>query len=373
MSNSYLGLVFPNTHDESLSELTAIRSMGSVPFGGRYRLIDFALSNLVNAGIEKVGIITTSNYQSLMDHIGSGRAWDLDRKINGVHFIPPFIYGEDNGNAGRISSFAGAMSFLRRSKEDYVILCDADVVANIDLEPMIKQHIETGADFTVAYKKSTDSGVFRNIMLFSGITPNGRITEIKMCNDEVKNPNYSLDIIVVKRELLIDVISDALSLGKTSLSRDVFQAGVDKYNIYGYEVSEYAKVITGFESYVQITNDVLKNSEIRQQLFNSNRPIFTKVRDDMPAKYGLQSNVKSSMVANGCIIDGKVKNSVLFRGVKIGKGAEVENCIIMQDCVIGDNVKIKNITMDKNVTLTDNTTLNGADDYPMYIRKGATV
>lgn len=373
MSNSYLGLVFPNTHDESLSELTSIRSMGSVPFGGRYRLIDFALSNLVNVGIEKVGIVTTQNYQSLMDHIGSGRAYDLDRKINGVHFITPFIHGQDGGSAGRIASFISAMPFLKRSKEEYVVMCDADVIANIDLEPMIKQHIETEADFTIAYKKSVETDVYKNIMLFNKMDSSGRITEIKMTNDPVQNCNYSLDIIVVKRELLVEIMSEAISLGKISLSRDVFQSGIDKYKILGYEVEEYAKVITGFESYVKITNDVLRNSEIRKQLFNEDRPIYTKVRDDMPAKYGLQSNVKASMIANGCVIDGEVLNCVLFRGVKIGKGAKVENCIIMQDCIVGDNAQIKNITMDKNVVLKDNTTLNGSDEYPMYICKGANI
>lgn len=373
MRNSYIGLVFPNTRDKSLSELTTIRSTGSVPFGGRYRLIDFALSNLVNTGIEKVGIVTTHNYQSLMDHIASGRAWDLDRKINGVHFIPPFIRGEEAVNDGGIGSCAAAMSFLKRSKEEYVVMCNADLVANIDLEPMMKQHEETNADFTVAYAKATQKAAFKGMMLFDKFQEDGRITQIKITDNEEQNPNYSLNIVIVKRELLIEVVANAVALGNTSFSRSVLQAGVEKYKIYGYEVKEYAKVVDDFKAYVEITNDVLSNAEIRKELFNAERPILTKVRDDMPAKYGLESHVTSSMVANGCIIQGEVKNSVLFRGVKIGKNSVVENCIIMQDCVIGDNVRIQNITMDKNVVLKDNTALSGASDYPMFIKKGAIV
>lgn len=374
MSISCLGLVFPNTNDESLSGLTAIRSVGSVPFGGRYRLIDFALSNLVNSGIAKVGIVTTNNYQSLMDHIGSGRAWDLDRKINGVHFIPPFIRGEVTLSSDRIGSCARAISFLKRSKEEYVIMCDADLVANIDLEPMMKQHEVTGADFTMAYAQTKEKSVFKNKMLFDKIDASGRINQIRMTDEEQSNGcSYSLNVIIVKRELLINVVTEAASLGQTSFARSILQAGVDKYKIYGYKVDEYAKVITNFESYVKITNEVLQSEDVRNQLFNVERPILTKVRDDMPAKYGLNSNVVSSMVANGCIIDGQVKNSVLFRGVKIGKNAVVENCIIMQDCVIGDGVQIKNITIDKDVQIKPNTYLNGADDYSMYIKKGVTI
>lgn len=372
MSKTFLGLVFPNTHDNALPELTAVRSMGSVPFGGRYRLIDFALSNLVNAGVEKVGIITTNKYQSLMDHIGSGKPWDLDRKINGIHFIPPYTYGTAK-NAGSIDLTAGAMPFLTRSKEDYVAICASDVVANIDLSPVFKQHIDSGADFTICYTKETELGSYRNIMQLEDIDADGRVKTIRISDEMTKDINCSLGIIIVKRELLIEVVKEASSLGKSSLSRQILQSDIEKYKVYGYEVKDFAKVITDFEGYVNITKSVSQNADIRKQVFNPKRPIFTKVRDDMPTKYGLDSDANASLIANGCVVDGEVKNSVLFRGVKVSKGAKVENCILMQDCVIGENANLKNITADKNVTVGDGVTLNGGDKYPMYIKKGATV
>ncbi len=368
--NNVLGLVFPNVHDELMAEMTAKRSMGSVPFFGRYRLIDFSLSNLVNAGVSKVGVVTKSNYQSLMDHIGTGKAWDLDRKSGGLYFLPPYSNNEAKVYVGHIDGLFGAMNFLRHSKEDYVVLCDADVITNFDLSCMIEQHINSGADVTIAYKRGKMPVNHHDVMSFE---LNGdKVTDITFAKSDA-DCNFSLDITVLSKQKLIDIINYGYEHNFTSLARDIFQRGLLEFDIRGFEVKTYAAVMDSPESYVRITREVLDNAQIRRELFSKERPIFTKTRDDMPTIYGLNSQVHNSIIADGCVIDGTVRNSVLFRGAKIGAGAVVENAIVMQDAVISENAEIRYVTLDKKVTVGSYKTLKGTEIYPIYIRKNSEV
>lgn len=369
-NNNLLGIVFPNAHDDLMTEMTSLRSMGSVPFCGRYRLVDFSLSNLVNAGVSKVGIVTKANYQSLMDHIGTGKAWDLDRKNGGLFFLPPYSNNAATVYKGHVDGLFGAMSFLKASTEKYVVLCDCDVIANINLKDMIQAHIKSGADITIAYKAGKMPVNMHDVMSFT--LEGDKVTDIAFA-PEGTDCKFSLDITILSRETLISIVEFGYEHNLTSLAYDIFQPNLEKFDIRGYEVTEYVAVMDGPESYARITNEVLSNANVRRQLFAKERPIFTKTRDDMPTIYGLDSQVNNSLIADGCTIEGTVKNSVLFRGVKVSAGAVVENAIIMQDSIIGDSATIEYATLDKKVSVGAGKTLRGTAVYPIYVRKNAEV
>ena len=360
------GLIFSNAYDESVNELTGIRTMGSVPFASRYRLIDFTLSNMVNAGIEKVGVLTKSNYQSLMDHVGTGKPWDLSRKNDGLFILPPFSTTEVGGNNDKLSSLKGVLGFIARSKEEYVLLSDCNTVANIDFEELIDYHIYNNADITIVYKNGKKPNL-KGIMTFD-IGYYGRIDNIDIDVDSKLNKNYSLNIILMKKSLLEKLINDAISNNYKSFGRDIIQKNIESLNIYGYEFKGYASTIESLESYFKVNMELLKMKNA-DDLFNKERPIYTKVRDDMPAIYGIGSSVKNSLVAEGCIIEGTVENSILFRGVRVEKGAVVKNSIIMQDGMISKNTSVNYVIADKSVVITPNKTLSGAENYQLYIGK----
>ncbi len=369
--NVCLGVVFPNAHDDLMGEMTEKRSMGSLPFCGRYRIIDFPLSNLVNAGISKVGIISRSNYQSLIDHLGTGKAWDLDRKSGGLYFLTPYSNNEAKVFVGHVDALFGAMDFLKKSVEQYVVMCDADVITNFDLSKMIDRHIESGADITIAYKKGVMPANHHDVMNFK--LDGDKVTGIDFTAFEQADCNISLDITILSRELLINIVNEGHAHNYTSLAREILNPNIEKFDIRGYEVTEYAAIMDSPETYVKATKDVVNCPEARRQLFCKRHPIFTKTRDDMPTVYGLDSDVKNSIIADGCVIKGTVKNSVLFRGVKVGKGTVIEDSIIMQDAVIEDNVDLKCVTLDKKVIVNTGKTLRGASTYPIYVRKNAKV
>lgn len=368
ITSSALGIIFANVHDHLINELTEKRSMASIPFGGRYRLVDFSLSNLVNAGISKVGIITRENYQSLMDHLGSGKYWDLDRKNGGIFILPPYSSYKMNIFRGHVDALAGIMTFLERSTEEYVVMCDSDVVSNIDIDDMILRHKSSGADVTVASKFGKLPRNDEDIMILS-TNADGFVTNIETATKSDEDVNFSLDIFVIKRELLIDWIISASRKSSVSLTRDVFIPKVGNMKMLAYPVDTFAEVIDSADGYVAVSKRLLDNN-VRRELFNPDRPVYTKTRDDMPTRYGIESVCENSLIGNGCIIEGTVKNSILFRGVKVEKGATVENCILMQSTTVKENAVLKNVTADKAVTVNQGVTLMGSDDKNIFIGKG---
>lgn len=368
-NNNVLGLLFSNMHDEALRELTGIRALGSVPFGGRYRLIDFPLSNMVNAGISKVGVITKSNYQSLMDHIGSGKSWDLSRKNEGLYFLPPFGTSDEMYN-GRIASLNGIQPFLRNSKEEYVVLSDCHVVGNIDYDRLVETHLASGADITVAYKRGPVPPMTDNLLLY--MDPDGRVNDMILGPGGEEKGAYGLGLYTMAKSVLMRLISAAVSRNRMHFERDVLQRHVDTLRIYGYEVPEYTAVICSLNSYFQANMDLL-DPGVRAALFPSRRPIYTKVRDCAPAVYGLHATVKDSLVADGSKIDGSVSRSIIFRDVQIERDAVLENCIVMQGSVICKNSRLGAVIMDKDVVVKEGRTLTGFESYPVFVSKGSVV
>ena len=367
-----LGLVFANMHDTTLGDMTKNRTMGSVMFGGRYRLIDFPLSNMVNSGISEVGVITKSNYQSLLDHLGSAREWDLARKKGGLYILPPFGNVESTLYRGRIEALYGAMSFIKHSRAKYVILSDCDVVTNIDYKPIVAAHIESGADITaVAHTGVYSSDDIKTSTVFN-VDADKNVTSVLINPDISGTCTTSLNVFVMSMDFLIETVNDAMARGNVSFERNILQEKCRELKIKIYEYDNYFSKLNSPESYFK-SNMALLEPENARKLFVPKRSIYTKVSDNAPVKYDLDSKVSNSLIADGCIIEGEVDNSVLFRGVKVGKGAKVKNCILMQGTVVGDNAELSYLITDKNVSICENHILTSSPQYPMYVGKGASV
>lgn len=367
-----LGLVFANMHDTTLGDMTKNRTMGSVMFGGRYRLIDFPLSNMVNSGISEVGVITKSNYQSLLDHLGSAREWDLARKKGGLYILPPFGNVESTLYRGRIEALYGAMSFIKHSRAKYVILSDCDVVTNIDYKPIVAAHIESGADITaVAHTGVYSSEDIKTSTVFN-VDADKNVTSVLINPDISGTCTTSLNVFVMSMDFLIETVNDAMARGNVSFERNILQEKCRELKIKIYEYDNYFSKLNSPESYFK-SNMALLEPENARKLFVPKRSIYTKVSDNAPVKYDLDSKVSNSLIADGCIIEGEVETSVLFRGVKVGKGAKVKNCILMQGTVVGDNAELNYLITDKNVSICENHILTSSPQYPMYVGKGASV
>lgn len=367
-----LGLVFANMHDTTLGDMTKNRTMGSVMFGGRYRLIDFPLSNMVNSGISEVGVITKSNYQSLLDHLGSAREWDLARKKGGLYILPPFGNVESTLYRGRIEALYGAMSFIKHSRAKYVVLSDCDVVTNIDYKPIVAAHIESSADITaVAHTGVYSSEDIKTSTVFN-VDADKNVTSVLINPDISGTCTTSLNVFVMSMDFLIETVNDAMARGNVSFERNILQEKCRELKIKIYEYDNYFSKLNSPESYFK-SNMALLEPENARKLFVPKRSIYTKVSDNAPVKYDLDSKVSNSLIADGCIIEGEVENSVLFRGVKVGKGAKVKNCILMQGTVVGDNAELNYLITDKNVSICENHILTSSPQYPMYVGKGASV
>ncbi|MCD7797302.1 MAG: glucose-1-phosphate adenylyltransferase subunit GlgD [Clostridiales bacterium] len=366
-----LGMIFANIHEEALDSLTAMRTMGSVPFCSRYRLIDFPLSNMVGSGVTKIGVVTNADFQSLMDHVGMGKPWDLSRKTDGLYLLPPFSVGSASMWGNRIDAIYGNMNFLQQSNQTYVLMSDCNNILNFDYSKLFAAHDESGADITILGVKGKMPSNIGSVLSFDKINPNGRITEMSLDIKAGEEAFYSCNIILMKKYLLETLITSAHSKNEVSFQRNIIMANLKNLKIHAYDATDsFAGTIESVQSYYDISMSLLQK-ENRKKLFSS--PVSTKERDDMPTLYGPDSSLKNSLVADGCIIEGQVENCIVFKGVKIGKGAKVKNSILMQDTVIGDGAKINCIISDKNVSIKNNAELSGADTFPICLTKNTRV
>jgi glucose-1-phosphate adenylyltransferase len=370
---SVMGLVFANMHDSTITDLTKTRTTGSVPFGGRYRLIDFTLSNMANSGISAVGVITKANYQSLLGHLGAGAEWDLSRKNGGLSLLPP--YGRQEGNwlyRGRLDALYTVYNYIRSNNAEYVVMTDCDVIANIDFKPIIDYHEQKDADITIVYgRKALTEEQSRSKTLLS-INDEGQVYDALVHSARSGEYNASLNIFVMRREFLLNLIAETSSRNLYSFEVDVIQHKLRDYRIFGYKYAGYYEHIDSILTFFK-ANMELMNRDVRKTLFSTDRPIYTKVRDEAPAKYAIDANVRNTLVADGCVIEGTVENCVLFRGVNVGKGAFVRNSILMQNTVIGDKCDINYVITDKSVQIGSYRSLIGTVDYPVFVGKNAVV
>ncbi len=376
-SRSALGVIFPNSYDAMVPELVNVRMMASIPFASRYRLIDFILSSMTHCNINNISVMVNNNYHSLMDHLDSGREWDLVRKNGGLHIFPPFAEKESKPYVGRVGALAGILDFLRDQREEYVVLADTNVVVNFDFNALIKAHIEKGADVTIAYNEqefpenlmesqSNDKGFYYTFNI-----EDGRVTRIYVNSREPGVQNFSMNISVIRRELLIELINGAFVLGQEYFERDVLLPRLNKLNVQAYKYDGYVARISDIKSYFDENMKLLDDYNL-DALF-SGHTVYTKIRDDNPTRYVEGAKVQNVMAADGCVIEGEVENSVLFRGVKIAKGAKVKNSILMQGTVIEAGASVEYLVADKNVTIRAGKEMKGTDSFPVYIAKFRTV
>lgn len=374
MRSETLGIIFSNMHDESLGEMTHQRTMGSVLFGGRYRLIDFPLSGMTDAGIQNIGIITRRNYQSLMDHVGSGRAWDLARKNGGLTVLPPYAHRSATGlYQGSLEALSGVLSYIRNAgDEKYVAVCDCDMVASLRFDLLQQAHEKSGAGITILCgKQQLEQGDQRQDMVVD-IGEDGFLRDVAVGSQSPGEYDTYLHSYIINKDLLIRLVTNAVATDKTSFHKDILREQASRHNVYCYRYDGYFGSINSLESYFRISMDLLK-PEVRRELFDPNHPVYTRVQDEVPCRYGLRAAVNNSLLADGCVVDGVVENSILFRGVKVLSGAVVRNSIVMQGTVVGRNAQLDYTVLDKDVTILDGRILAGYATYPLYIAKGIRV
>jgi len=366
-----LGLVFANINNSTMDLFTSFRSMGALPFGGRYRLIDFTLSNLVNGGIVTVGLPVREKYQSLLDHIGKAREWDLDRKTAGLTFLPPFFIDSGLPYNTKMKALLGSCSYIETNAADYILLCEPDTVMNIDLGAFLHEHIASGADITYSTVRS-DSPNRRGTFTF-GFRKDvqGQVTAISDVVSEPDLPELGTGICVMKRQVLDDLLVLGRNFSGYDFDSELVNRHLSALTVRTLPFTGYIAKIRTVQDYFGAGMDVL-DSEIRRDVFYSHGHIFTKTHSDVPVLYGLNSVVSSSLVADGSSVEGKVEHSILFRRVKLGKGSDVASSIIMQDSVIEDGAVLRYCIADKKVRVKAGAHIIGTPEKPRLLAKGQT-
>lgn len=373
MENAF-GLIYTGDASMQLRELTFSRSVAAVPFGGRYRTIDFMLSDLVNTGIYNVGVIAQRNYHSLMDHLESGKEWDLHRKRDGLFVLPPFVTHDNTGAyRGTVDAIRSCMGYIRRSAQKYVVLMGSHTVYNTTYNEMIKQHIESGADITIMYNDVDDydmSEQFDDLRLT--FDENGRVSDLAL-NPALPETNHcSCDAFVMEKTLLEYLVEDAFAHARYDFMSDVLVSNVKSLNIRGWRYDGYVARISSINGFYR-HNMALLDKSVSKDLFCSAHPIYTKIKDEFPARYVGEGSAVNSVIADGCVIEGRVENSILFRGVRVSPGAVVRNSIIMQASEIGAGSVLDHMILDKSVIVGEDRTLSGHGSYPVILRKGTKV
>ncbi len=367
------GIIFSNIYDTPMGALTKRRTVASMPFGGRYRFVDFALSNMVNSRVSSIGVITKYNYESLMEHLGGGSEWDLNRKDANLYILPPFATGATNVYRGNLEALSNAISFLDTTKPDYVVMCDTTVICNIDFRKALKSHIESGADVTAICSRTIEDYECDSSDLVI-TAKDGEAKDLAIGYMIGSHPLIGMGMFIMERKELIKIIREFVGRGRYSFEKDYllpgFVAGSIRINAYEFSgaVLRNHNVVSYFKN-----NFKLMDSEINEQIFKRDAVIRTKVRDEAPSFYRKGSHVKKCLVADGCRIEGTVENSVLFRGVVVEKGAVVQNSIIMQGSHIDKNARVSFAIIDKNAHISNSALLAGAPLSPLIINKDERV
>lgn len=374
--NDLMGLIYTGENDSRLRELTLTRAVAALPVVGRYRVIDFHVSNLVNSGARNVGIITQRNYHSLMDHLGSGKEWDLHGKHDGLFILPPFLTSDNvSVYEGMLDGLRSNLSYLRRSRQEYVLVTNSHVIYNVDYRLLLDRHLSTEADITLFSRvKQPCLPGEEAYRVYFDIDKSGVIDRFEINPSQTTCPYESLSALIIKRDLLVTLVSQAASQGRHSFVRDVLQRAVNDHNlrVMPYLFEGRAWHLDSVQAYYQFNMDVL-DGPVRRELFVPERPIYTKVRDDMAARYGDNAQVSDSLIADGGRIDGTVEHSILFRGVTIAPGAVVRNSIIMQDARIMEGAELDHCILDKQSVVRKGVRLIGPANYPILVKKNVVM
>ncbi len=369
-----LGIIFSDMQDWNMTELASHRSVAAIPFGGRYRLIDFPLSNMVNSGMNRISLLTNSNYRSLMEHVGSGKDWDLSRKKGGILTIPPYSVGENHGlYQGRLDALKRVLDYITSSKEKYVVLSDSDMIYDINYKKVISYHEEKKSDITALYTKTSVNKSNSIHKILYEFDEDGRANDVLVYPITTGNYNVGLNSWVLNKDFLESIIYDAIARNYKDFSYDVLSKKVHSIRIYGYEYSGFYAHIDSLQSYYDNNMKLLDIDILKDIFYSKTGPIYTKTKDSPPTKYCSDAQVKNSLIANGCVIEGTVENSILFRNVKIGKNAVVKNSIIMQHGIIGENAQLNSIITDTYTYVNNDRVLLGYSNCPFFIKKNSVV
>ncbi len=366
--HSIMGIITNTKSEEILAELTQHRCMSAVPFGGRYRLIDFGLSNMVNSEVRNVGIITSNKYRALIDHLGAGKEWGLDRKSDGLFYLPSISTGVfRKATKFDLRDFYANFDYLEKCKQDYMIISGNNMICNCNYSKAFRYHLEKKADVTLCYHEEKHYNPEHKELNFLELDEKGRVISIDKMPNKLGNNKVSMETIIMERKLLLKIIQAALSAGNWDLT-DLLVENIEDLRIFGYEHQGYLGIITSLSSYYRHNMDLL-DPEIWNELFFGNGPIYTKTKDSPPSKYWKEAEVKNSLVATGCSLRGEIDHSILFRNVDVARGVKIKNSIIMQKCSIGENVSLENVILDKEVVIRKGTVLKGEADQPIVISK----
>lgn len=369
-----MGIIYAAENDVDFKDLTNRRANAAVPYGGRYRIIDFIISSMVNSGISNIGIITQNNYSSLMDHLGSGKEWDLNRKHDGLFILPPFISNKNVGvYNGSIDALYSIMSYIRRSTQKYVVFSGAHMVCNIVFDEALKFHVERRADVTVIYKEIQDIAreELKKYTLLQ-THRDGRVWDMEVNPTNPRSNNVFMKMIIMEKRVLEELIEECAARRMSDFVNDVLLKRVDSLKIYGYPYTGYLARMDSIKNYYQHSMELL-DPDVRKVLFFEPGLIYTKIKNEVPAKYTETANAKNSIIADGCIIKGEVENSILFRGVKVAKGAKIVNSIVMQDTIVEENAILESAILDKDVTIRKGKRITGQESYPVVIGKGEII
>jgi glucose-1-phosphate adenylyltransferase len=369
---SMMGIILTGGKNNRLKELSDIRSNSAIPVAGKYRAIDFVLSNMVNSGITSVGVLTQYSFRSLMDHIGSGKEWDLDRRNKGVFVFPPFLSSDESGwYKGTADAMYNNITFLERSFEDYVVVAQGNCVYKIDFNKILEFHLEKNSDITIAYREM-DNYSMEELTHFGvmEVDKGSRVIDFQEKPKQPKRNTCSMGIYLMKRELLISLLEECISHGNYDFVKDVLAKKIDSLNIYAYKFEGYWRNFSTIISYYRCNMELL-NTHLQHKLFEESGAIYTKVKDEPPSKYNDESEVRNSIIADGCIIEGTIENSVIFRGVTVKRGAVIKNSIVMQETVIEEGALLEYMIIDKDVLISSGIQLKGSSSWPVIIGKGA--
>lgn len=372
--NSAIGIIFGNTSSSILQGLTRDRPIAAVPFGGRFRLLDFALSSMVNSGIRTVGFVTPQHYRPMLDHLGAGKDWSLERKSGGLFILPGAIHGLINYNSEfRLKDVLLNIEFLEKDSAVNVVISGSDQVFNINYRNILEYHTSKDADITLVYKKSANpldckGRVKLRVSADQHISQIYKDTEL---NEAELPSHYFVDILVIRRQCLLRIIEGYKGIETIGLV-DIIAENLELLRVQGYLYNGYIGTIRTVQEYFERNMELL-DPDIRKNLFKPTQPIHTKIRDNPPTKFGNQSNVRNSLISSGCLIEGEVENSILSRGVVIKDGCQIKNCIIMSKCIIAQNSILENAILDKFVEINEGNILKGKETNPLVVFKKAIV
>ena len=361
--NKCLGIINLDENENKMNELVKNRPLASIPFARRYRIIDFVLSNMTNSGIDTIGIFTKNKSRSVLEHLSNGRPWDLHRKKGGLKI---FNFGDIEPFYEDVNNFYDNIEFLQKSNHEYVLLTSSYMICNIDYKKAIEEHRKSRNDITIIYKNvSNDDDRFINCQMIKR-DANGRVVAIRKNSKIGKSTNINMEMYIMKKDLFIQIVEESVKTGLYKKVKEYIQTNIDDLVVGAYEYTGYLACINSVSNYYEANMELL-DVKINQELFHSRNRIYTKVKDEPPTQYSVNSKVENSLIANGCHIDGSVKNSIIFRKVDIGPGVEVENCIIMQNTIIKKNAKLVNVIVDKGSIITENEDCSGNDVLPLVL------